>query len=565
MSDKLDVIDSRRLTGPNLLWDKPGAVIDVKILDASVDDVIRLWNEQLKRMLTAVDWNTETTTHRINPDFTSLAFSAPIDALYAATEINEWVIESVKNILAGKSELDLEPEAGRLKKAIAEEVNPKLLALRDAAAAHGITFLSDDDDASVGLGKGSLTWPVTALPAPGDIDWQSAHDIPLGLITGTNGKTTTVRMACAIAQQAGLTVGLSSTDWIAVGEEILDKGDYSGPGGARTVLRDKRVDVGILEAARGGLIRRGLAVEHADAALITNIAEDHMGESGIHDLNALLDVKWIITRALNREGVLVLNADDPMLVSRAPQSPAPVCFYSIHDDNETVVRHMKNGGKAVFVEHGHITFFDGRARTKLIPIKDIPLALGGAAKHNVSNALGAAALSLALGITWDAVVLGLKLTQTDANPGRGNLYEINGAKFLVDFAHNPHGLEAIFSTAAGLRANRKLILLGQAGDRSDDAIRDLTRKAWEIQPDFVIIKEMGEYSRGRPQGEVPGIIKDELIKLGATPEQYTYVEKEIDAAKFAIDWAAAGDLALLLVHGEKEAVIGHFSAITANN
>ncbi len=192
-----------------------------------------------------------------------------------------------------------------------EEANLDLMALIADAKQHGKTLLWDDDEVSIGLGSGSETWAVRETPD--DLDWDKFHDVPIGLVTGTNGKTTSVRLATHIARAAGKNVGLSSTDWIAVNDRVIDRGDWSGPGGARAVLREQDVDIAILESARGGLLRRGLGVDRADAALITNIAEDHLGDFGSQNLAELLDIKWIVSRAVRKSGPLILNADDALL------------------------------------------------------------------------------------------------------------------------------------------------------------------------------------------------------------------------------------------------------------
>ncbi|MFQ5547939.1 MAG: Mur ligase family protein, partial [Woeseia sp.] len=309
----MEYIDARRLTGPSLLWDKPGSILDVRCDETEAATLVPFWKKNIRRMLDAVGWEGESTCSRRLSEGVSLAFSAPIDALYAASEINEWAWACCDGEFNGAGTPDFDETLDRIRAEIAEEANPGLMTLERSADNHGVSFLSDDDEVSVGLGSGSVTWPVRDIPNPDDIPWEGLHDIPVGLITGTNGKTTTVRLSMHIARAAGRNVGLSSTDWIAVNDRIIDRGDWSGPGGARTVLRQRDVDLAILETARGGLLRRGLGVAKADAALITNVAEDHLGDFGSQNLNELLDVKWIVSRAVENSGSLILNADDELL------------------------------------------------------------------------------------------------------------------------------------------------------------------------------------------------------------------------------------------------------------
>ena len=253
----MEYIDARRLTGPSLLWNKPGTILDVRCSDDEARKLIPMWQTNVRQMLEALGWGHESMCSQRLTSGVSLAFSAPIDALYAATEINEWAWACCDSDFNGVDAPDFDEALERLAKQIAEEANPGLIRMQAAAEKHGLTFLWDDDEVSIGLGRGSATWPVPDLPDPEEVDWKALHDIPYGLITGTNGKTTTVRLAAHIMYAAGKNVGLSSTDWIGVNDRIIDRGDWSGPGGARNVLRQADVDIAVLETARGGLLRRG--------------------------------------------------------------------------------------------------------------------------------------------------------------------------------------------------------------------------------------------------------------------------------------------------------------------
>ncbi|HSS48415.1 MAG TPA: Mur ligase, partial [Thermoanaerobaculia bacterium] len=198
----MQILDSRRLTGPNLLLPREGAVLEVSLEPEEVETVVAAWRENVRSLLAAVGWPDEQIAVRRFSGGASLAFSAPIDSLYSATELNEQAWAAAEAVAGGPSP-DLAEEIVRLRAMIAQEANPALLALRGAAAAHGVSFLWDDDYASVGLGTGSLTWPADALPDPAAIDWGTVHDVAVLLVTGTNGKTTTVRLLAAIAEAAG--------------------------------------------------------------------------------------------------------------------------------------------------------------------------------------------------------------------------------------------------------------------------------------------------------------------------------------------------------------------------
>lgn len=545
----MEFLEARRLTGPSLLWNKAGSILEVRCTDAEAGDLIDSWEGHVRQMLNAVGWNDEETCHRRLTGGVSLAFSAPIDALYAATAINEWAWECFDNEANGEPQPDFDGKVAQISAAIAEEVNPPLLKLQRAAGAHNVSFLWDDDDVSVGLGCGSQTWSFRELPDPDALDWSGYHDVPAGMVTGTNGKTTTVRLAMHILQCAGKNVGLSSTDWIGVNERIIERGDWSGPGGARHVLREQAVDVAILETARGGLLRRGLGVDKADAALITNIAEDHLGDYGSQNLQELLDVKWIVSHAVKESGALILNADDPLLVGKSAEYPGNLVWFSLHDDNPVVAAHVASGGLAFILAGGDLVRLDGQKRTTICSAADIPITMGGAARHNVANALAAAALTDRLGTSLEHTRSGLKTMTQDDNPGRSNVYPINGFNVLVDFAHNPAAFSALFDMARALPAKRRLLSFGQAGDRPDDLIRELAQSAWAIGLDTVIVSELAAYHRGRDYGDVFAIIKDELIKCGAQEDRILHFDEELQSLDAALNWAEEGDLIIMLALG----------------
>jgi cyanophycin synthetase len=555
----VECLDSRRLTGANVIMSRAGAVIDMRFGDTDPEAFIGEWRQQVKRMLDAVGWDGEQICVRRYADGASLAVTAPIDALYAATDINDWAWEATRSILENGYGPAIDDGAAGLRETIANEQNPALAALYADAHHRRLACLVDDEFLSIGLGKGSQTWPVDDLPSPGQVDWASLHSIPVALITGTNGKTTSVRMTAAIVRAAGRVAGICSTDWIAVDDTIIDRGDYSGPGGARTVLRDRRVEVAILETARGGLLRRGLALDHADAVLITNIAEDHLGEFALHDLRALADLKWVVTKALDVTGRLVLNAGDPLLSEYARGSEVRITWFSPDADTMGLHEHLPGSGDTFTLEDGEIVYWSGDRRQALLPVAEIPMTLGGAATHNVSNALGAAALAAALDIPLEAVAQGLRNARRRDHPGRLNVFEFDGVKAIVDFAHNPHGMQALFDTGSNLDAKRRLVLIGQAGDRSDQSINELADAAWAMQPDRIIIKEMGRYARGRELGEVPGILRRRFLQLGARAEILSYQEHELDAVREAVAWSRNGDVLILLIHEDVDGVTRYLS------
>jgi cyanophycin synthetase len=580
------ILDSRRLTGPNLLLDGPGAILDVSLAGLDPGRAVAAWRAALDPMLAALGWAGAISAARAYPGGLLLAFAAPVDALYTATEVNEAAWHAATHALGGgetarehgsdphdpdledaTGDGDPDPEAtiARLLLSIEHERSPALVALAEEAQRRRVTLLADDRRVSLGLGAGSRSWPSEETAAvAARIPWGELRDIPVALVTGTNGKTTTARLLGAIAKAAGLTAGVTTTDGVTVGDEVVAVGDYSGPNGARTVLRDRRVELAVLEVARGGLLRRGLAVPRARAALVINVANDHLGEFGIHDLDSLADAKLVVAKAIDAEGRLVLNADDPRLVARGPRG-VPVTWFSLDPANPTVARHLAGGGEACVLDGATLVLVRGRERRLAAPCAEVPITFAGAARHNVANALAAIGVASALGLAADAILRGLAaFASTHAlNPGRANVWALGGATAIVDFAHNPHGLAALTDMAGAMPARRRAIVIGQAGDRDDASIREFARAAWTLRPDRVFIKEMDHYRRGREPGEVPGIIAGELRRLGADAEALAHCASEGEAVRAALVWADDGDLLLLTIHEERDQVIALLERLAA--
>jgi len=448
----------------------------------------------------------------------------------------------------------------------AEESNPQLLALQKAAVSHHVPFLWDDDEVSVGFGKTSIVWPADQLPAPEAIDWQQVGSIPLGIVTGTNGKSTTVRLAATILAAAGLRAGITSTDYIRVGEKILDRGDYSGPGGARSLLRHPESETVVLEVARGGLLRRGIGVEHADGALITNIAADHLGEYGINSVAEMAEAKFIVRRALGADAPLILNADDPESVRLAATLDNHITWFGLDADIPVLKEQLQNDGGAAYLSDGWLVLAEKGKTRKIVKARDIPITFGGVARYNISNALGAMALCHALGVGDMALAEGLKAFSGDAseNPGRGNLFIKNDIRIFLDFAHNEHGLKAITDTIKAFQATRNIVLMGQAGDRLDKDIADFVSAACKLQPDQLLACELPGYERGRKPGVVRALIRQYAIKEGVPGDAVSLFDSPLEGVEKALADAREGDCLVLLALTQRDEVLTLIEDFVAN-
>jgi cyanophycin synthetase len=559
----LKLLDSRRVTGPGLLLDGPGAVVDVALDAPTRDRAIEAWREAATRMLAAVGWPDARLHSRYFQGGATLGFTAPPDVLYTATELNEWAWASAAATISGSGAPALEPDAARLRAALEVERNPALLAIRAAAGAHGVNFLAGEELVSVGSGAGVQVWPERELPDPAQVSWDRVHDVPIALVTGSNGKTTVVRLLAAMATEAGRAAGTTTTDGVALEGRFLEESDFSGPSGARMLLRRPEVETAVLETARGGLLRRGLAVEHAQAAVVTNIAADHLGEFGVQTLAELAETKLLVARAVGAGGRVVLNADDPVLAKAGQRVAAELAWFTLDPANPIVRAHVAGGGTAALLDGTAVVLIERGNRTVLASADTVPIALGGAARHNLANALAAAAAAGALGIDPGAIRRALERfgRSPEDNPGRANLIELGGVHLFLDYVHNPHGMAALAAALERYPARRRLVLLGQAGDRDDASIRELARAALALRPDRVVLKEMDAYLRGRAPGDVTRLMSSALIDAGYPGEAIAAAPTEVDAVRTALAWAEPGDLLVLAVHQDRRAVMAFLDSL----
>lgn len=550
----------RRLLGPNLYGRSPGAIGDALVTGHDRARVLDLWAGFTRRLTRALGWPPDEQRTRVFGTGVSLFVPAPVDQLFTAAYLIEAAWYFAASEVLDLESVPFDAMAGDLRRVSAAEANPGLVALVADAARHGVDRLLDDDALTLGHGCGSATWETSALPAAPD--WDALHDIPLALVTGTNGKTTTTRLIAAMGEAAGQVAGLSSTECVKIGRDVLDTGDYSGPAGARLLLRDGRLEVGVLEVARGGILRRGLPVTRARAAVVTNVAADHLGQYGITTVPELAKVKLSVHRALAPEGWLILNADDENVVTAARDIAAAPVWFSLNRDHALIGAARTGSRPCGWLEDGRIVLFDGRNAVPLAPVAEVPLTLGGAARYNIENALAASLAARALGIPDTAIRKVLTTFRSDPadNPGRANEFDVRGARVFVDFAHNPHSIAAVTSALAALPGTRRWILLTHAGDRSDADIRALASGAFAMRPDRVVVADNPKYLRGRAAGEVPALLRQACRDSGLPDEHILIADTPASGARLIIDNLARGDLALLLVHDERDKIFAYLAA-----
>jgi cyanophycin synthetase len=339
-----------------------------------------------------------------------------------------------------------------------------------------------------------------AAAEPGNEPDVPEPEIPVVSVTGTNGKTTTVRLLAHLVRSAGRSVAYSSTDGVYRGDgELIEEGDYSGFGGAARALAEAP-DVAVLETARGGILLRGIGVMHNDVAVVTNVSEDHLGLHGIQTIDQLSEVKATITRITRADGWDVLNADDPRVLSMRRVATGRPWLCSLDPWHPAIRDTLADGGRATAPLDGWMTVLDGSSSRPLVELIDVPVTIAGVSRHNVMNAMQAASAGLAIGLPERAVVKGLKtfVTDPERNPGRANLFELDGRVIVVDYAHNEAGMMGFAEICDGLRrAGAEIwLVICAAGDRTDQILHDFGYRAARGS-DHLAIAELLRYLRGR--------------------------------------------------------------------
>jgi cyanophycin synthetase len=389
--------------------------------------------------------------------------------------------------------------------------------------------------------------------------------IPIVAVTGSNGKTTTARMIAHIMKGMGHKVGLTSTDGIFVDGRLVRRADSSGPKSASMVLQNPTVDFAVFEVARGGILREGLGYQRNDVAVVLNVTGDHLGLGGITSIRQLADVKRVVVEAVPRDGTAVLNADDPLVAAMGRHCSGAVIYFSTDAENERIKFQASRGRRAVTLEHGRngemIVLRHGRKSMPLVWTHLLPATFEGRARMNVLNALAAAGAAWAAGAHLHDIRQGLRTFTTSyfMAPGRLNMFELDGYRVVVDYAHNPPAVAALGDfvdrlaepSPGGARAlvtGRRIGVIATAGDRRDDDIREVGRVSARYF-DHVIVREDAN-NRGRPRGETAALIEAgvrEAMGDGARTSGLETVLDELDATRRALDVAVEGDVVVVCV------------------
>lgn len=379
--------------------------------------------------------------------------------------------------------------------------------------------------------------------------------IPIIAITGTNGKTTTTRLIAHICKTAGRKVGYTTSDGVYIQNQLLMKGDCTGPLSAQFVLRDPTVDFAVLECARGGLLKSGLAFQNCDVSIITNVTADHLGLGGIDTLDQMARVKAVIAETTFKHGYAILNAEDELVYNMHKDLDCNVAYFSMDENNPHIKEHCKNGGYAAVYENGYVSVLKGTWKIRVMKVSEIPITYEGKALHNIMNTLPAIlATYLFKDVTIDDIKTALSsfVPSPSQTPGRLNLFDFKNFKFLVDFAHNPAGLELLCDFVSKMDGTPKVGIISGTGDRRDEDIRELGIISGGCFDEIIIRQDKN--LRGRTAEEIVNLLVEgiNISKKSDIPITIIYNEKE--AIMHAYNTAKPGSLVTIMCDVVAEAL-----------
>ncbi|SER81414.1 cyanophycin synthetase [Vreelandella subterranea] len=383
-------------------------------------------------------------------------------------------------------------------------------------------------------------------------DSETTGRIPIAAVTGTNGKTTTVRLLSHLMRQAGRNVGMACTGAIEIDNHVIMRGDYSGPQAAAIVLREPTVECAVLEVARGGIMRRGLGFDECDVGVLLNIASDHLGEHDIHTLDELARCKTVVIDAVRQGGTAVLNADDPRVLEGQQWARGDIIFFTLDPNSRPVRQHVRDQGVAFTLHNERIVMRQGHVEAEVIPVVDVPITFEGHARFNVANALAASAAAYALGLSIADIQMGLQTFHPTPgqNPGRTNLIDADGMKVLIDYGHNVPALEALSELVGCIPARRRISVASAPGNRRDEDLFTLGTLLAKMH-DVVFIYETDP--RGRTPGEAARLLREGAESIPGDCRVEVIMEEQ-QAVERAFEEASEGDLLVLLIDDVDSAI-----------
>jgi cyanophycin synthetase len=370
--------------------------------------------------------------------------------------------------------------------------------------------------------------------------------IPIIAVTGTNGKTTTVRLTAHLLKANHLRVGMTNTDGVYVNGRQIDDGDCSGPRSARNVLMHPDVDAAVFETARGGLLREGLAFDRCQVAIVTNMGSgDHLGLNYITTLEDLSVLKRVIVLNVAPDGMAVLNAADPQVAMMANMCPGNVTFFALDPHQPVLATHRAQGKRVVYTENGSIVAQQGKKSFR-IPLSDVPLTRQGQIGFQTENVIAAVAAAWAVNVPWETIAQGLSTFISDIQgvPGRFNVFDYKGATLIADYGHNPDAIQALVHAVDNMPAQKRVVVISGAGDRRDQDIRDQTQILGTAFDEVILYQDACQ--RGRTDGEVIQLLREGLAGAVRTTHVQD-IQGEFNAIDTALARLSAEDLCLILI------------------
>jgi len=363
--------------------------------------------------------------------------------------------------------------------------------------------------------------------------------IPIIAVTGTNGKTTTTRLLAHIIKNNGYKVGFTTSDGIYIQNHMMEKGDTTGPISAEYILKDPTVEFAVLETARGGILRSGLGFSRCDIGIITNIQEDHLGLSDIHNLDDLAKVKATVVRSVKKDGWAILNAEDSQCLKIANELSCNIAYFSMDENNPNAQKFAKEGKIVAVYENGYITIKKGEWKIRIERATHVPLTMGGKAKFMIANVLAATLAAYLQGFKTEDISLSLQtfIPSAAQTPGRMNIFDFKKFKVLIDFAHNPAGYRGVEEYLSSVEANKKIGIIAGVGDRRDEDIKECAIIAARMFDHIIIRQE--KYLRGRTDEEIISLIMEGINEVNRDVT-YEIIPKETEAIKHAINSAQDG-------------------------
>ncbi|MEA2556341.1 MAG: cyanophycin synthetase [Actinomycetota bacterium] len=499
MPQAVTVVELRVLDGPNLYFPRPAMKLTL-----AVPGWMRVADATVIRVADGLGFN------RLTPGLAGTDARRRTTARVAKQFTRRIALAAGTPHLAVRARLDATPDQIVIAFPWRRRGSAEALA---SAVADALTLTLRRGPARVVAELGARVASVE----PGDEPSVPDPTIPVIQVTGTNGKTTTVRLLAHLVRAAGLRVAYSSTDGVYQGDgELIEPGDYSGFGGAARAL-DAHPDVAVLETARGGMLLRGSGVLHNDVAVVTNVSEDHLGLHGVHTLDQLAEVKAVPTRITRPDGWDVLNADDPRVLAMRRHASGRPWLFSTDAGHPAFRDVLPVGGRAMTVVDGTLTWLDGHRSHPLVDVEDVPMTLAGLSRVNIANAMAAAAAALGAGIEPRAVIRGLKtfVLDPERNPGRANLFRLDGLVIVIDYAHNTAGMISLMEVLRGLcRVGHDVWLaIGAAGDRTDAILHSFALQA-ALGSDHLGIAGLDRYLRGRTGQDVIDRLREGAAQAG---------------------------------------------------